>query len=57
MSATHPTHLETQTKESSTGVSQGPVPKARGAMEVRAGVHRLRWDPGARSSEKPRAHH
>lgn len=48
MSATHPTRLETRTKESSTCASQGPLSKARGAMKVRAGARRLRWDPGAR---------
>lgn len=57
MSATHPTRLETRTKESSTRASQGPSSKARGAMKVRAGARRLRWDPGARARQKPRAHH
>ena len=58
MSATHPTRLETRTKESSTCASQGPLSKARGAMKVRAGARRLRWDPGARRRAwQPRAHH
>lgn len=31
----------------------GAVPKARGAMKVRAGARRLRWDPGARRARSP----
>lgn len=48
MSATHPTRLETRTKESNARASQrvSPLPKPRGAMKVRAGARRLRWDPG-----------
>lgn len=46
MSATHPTRLETRTKESNTHASQRATTKPRGAMKVRAGARRLRWDPG-----------
>lgn len=47
MSATHPTRLETRTKESNARASQrAPFAKPRGAMKVRAGARRLRWDPG-----------
>lgn len=55
MSATHPTRLETRTKESNTCASQRLGAKARGAMKVRAGAGRLRWDPEATRSR--RAHH
>ncbi|KAI9531506.1 hypothetical protein NQZ68_040513 [Dissostichus eleginoides] len=46
MSATHPTRLETRTKESNARASQRVHSKPRGAMKVRAGARRLRWDPG-----------
>ena len=46
MSATHPTRLETRTKESNARASQRARSKPRGAMKVRAGARRLRWDPG-----------
>lgn len=46
MSATHPTRLETRTKESNARASQRVKRKPRGAMKVRAGARRLRWDPG-----------
>ena len=46
MSATHPTRLETRTKESNARASQRVNVKPRGAMKVRAGARRLRWDPG-----------
>lgn len=46
MSATHPTRLVTRTKESNTHASQRAFSKPRGAMKVRAGARRLRWDPG-----------
>ena len=46
MSATHPTRLETRTKESNARASQRVRRKPRGAMKVRAGARRLRWDPG-----------
>ena len=45
MSATHPTRLETRTKESNARASQRVSEKPRGAMKVRAGARRLRWDP------------
>ena len=45
MSATHPTRLETRTKESNALASQRVPLKPRGAMKVRAGARRLRWDP------------
>lgn len=46
MSATHPTRLETRTKESNARASQRVSSKPHGAMKVRAGARRLRWDPG-----------
>lgn len=46
MSATHPTRLVTRTKESNARASQRVEVKPRGAMKVRAGARRLRWDPG-----------
>lgn len=55
MSATHPTRLETRTKESNARASQRVRAKPRGAMKVRAGARRLRWDPGP--SRGLRAHH
>lgn len=54
MSATHPTRLVTRTKESNTRASQRALLKPRGAMKVRAGARRLRWDPAA---PLRRAHH
>jgi len=54
MSATHPTRLETRTKESDARASQRAHTKPRGAMKVKAGVRRLRWDPGPSAA---RAHH
>lgn len=45
MSATHPTRLETRTKESNARASQRALSKPRGAMKVRAGARRPRWDP------------
>ena len=46
MSVAHPTRLETRTKESNARASQRVRQKPRGAMKVRAGARRLRWDPG-----------
>lgn len=54
MSATHPTRLETRTKESNARASQRVRSKPRGAMKVRAGARQLRWDPGPPGL---RAHH
>ncbi|KAG5830158.1 hypothetical protein ANANG_G00315700 [Anguilla anguilla] len=43
---THPTRLETRTKESNARASQRALSKPRGAMKVRAGARaRPRWDP------------
>ncbi|XP_030425012.1 uncharacterized protein LOC115654624 [Gopherus evgoodei] len=55
MSATHPTRLETRTKESNTCASQRLDAKAHGAMKVRAGAGRLRWDPEATAEGAPPA--
>ena len=55
MSATHPTRLETRTKESNARASQRVQAKPRGAMKVRAGARRLRWDPGPEGSGAPPA--
>ena len=55
MSATHPTRLETRTKESNARASQRVHSKPRGAMKVRAGARRLRWDPGPSGSGAPPA--
>ena len=55
MSATHPTRLETRTKESNARASQRVQAKPRGAMKVRAGARRLRWDPGPAGSGAPPA--
>ena len=55
MSATHPTRLETRTKESNARASQRVHSKPRGAMKVRAGARRLRWDPGPAGSGAPPA--
>ena len=49
MSVSHPTRLETRTKESNARASQRDrflFSKPRGAMKVRAGARRPRWDPG-----------
>ena len=50
----HPTRLETRTKESNARASRRARSKPRGAMKVKGGARRPRWDPGA--SER-RAHH
>lgn len=55
MSATHPTRLETRTKESNARASQRVQAKPRGAMKVRAGARRLRWDPGPAGPGAPPA--
>lgn len=49
-SATHPTRLETRTKESNARASQRVPSSPHGAMKVKAGARRSRWDP--RSSER-----
>lgn len=55
-SVSHPTRLETRTKESDTRASRrASRTKPCGAMKVRAGAPRLRWDPAA--GDGRRAHH
>ncbi len=44
-SATHPTRLETRTKESNARASQRVSSSPHGAMKVKAGARRFRWDP------------
>ncbi|XDV44633.1 hypothetical protein PO909_012883 [Leuciscus waleckii] len=45
MSATHPTRLETRTKESNARASQRVSTSPHGAMKVKAGARRPGWDP------------
>lgn len=55
-SVSHPTRLETRTKESDARASRrASRTKPCGAMKVRAGAPRLRWDPAA--GDGRRAHH
>ena len=53
MSATHQTRLETRTKESNARASQRARSKPRGAMKVKGGARRPRWDPGASARRAP----
>ncbi|KAF4094548.1 hypothetical protein G5714_024732 [Onychostoma macrolepis] len=50
-SATHPTRLETRTKESNARASQRVSSSPHGAMKVKAGARRSRWDPRPATGE------
>ncbi|KAF4094632.1 hypothetical protein G5714_024589 [Onychostoma macrolepis] len=54
-SATHPTRLETRTKESNARASQRVSSSPHGAMKVKAGARRSRWDPPAPAGGAPPA--
>ncbi len=54
-SATHPTRLETRTKESNAGTSQRVSTSPHGAMKVKASACRLRWDPPSPEGGAPPA--
>ncbi len=54
-SATHPTHLETRTKESNARTSQRVSTSPHGAMKVKASACRLRWDPPSPEGGAPPA--
>lgn len=54
-SATHPTRLVTRTKESNARASQRVSPSPHGAMKVKAGARRPRWDPPAPAGGAPPA--
>lgn len=55
MPATHPTRLETRTKESNARASQRVPSSPHGAMKVKAGARRPRWDPPAPAGGAPPA--
>ncbi len=54
-SATHPTRLETRTKESNARASQRVSSSPHGAMKVKAGARRFRWDPPSPEGGAPPA--
>lgn len=54
-SATHPTRLETRTKESNARASRRVSSSPRGAMKVKVGARRPRWDPPAPAGGAPPA--
>lgn len=55
MSATHPTRLETRTKESNARASQRVSTSPHGAMKVKAGARRPGWDPPSPEGGAPPA--